>query len=266
MLKPPQPDYLTLDEAAEYMTAGTKQKWTSKQIIQTAANGEISIWFRVPVSLRLVRTEPLEGEKNEIPAPAGFISRISIAACKSLIAAEVANYDGWDNPKIIDFFGPCKTLVRDWMPAEGEIMPEIRPNDCSVSAAGIKQLLERYTEHAQVPPETAEPDPRTEVQHEGATRRGVTKREILAVDWPLHASFRQGSLENALGDVPDWLCGARMSIGGRGKGKGSNTWNPAALGAALVDRGYASKNAITRVIHQHFDDWLDDWELAERGL
>jgi hypothetical protein len=92
---------------------------------------------------------------------------------------------------------------------------------------------------------------------------GLTKAQILAVDWPLLGDFSQHSLKRALTDVPKWLESARLSKGARGKGKGSALWSPALIAEGLVDKNHANRKAMTSFIRSRFYDWFEEWERLQ---
>jgi len=93
------------------------------------------------------------------------------------------------------------------------------------------------------------------------TPAGISKREVLAVDWPLHGKFDQGSLSYALSDVPDWLKPARTERGS--PGKASSLWNPAKLADCLVSKRYANQKAIGQFLGRHFAEWLPEWDKLQ---
>lgn len=98
--------------------------------------------------------------------------------------------------------------------------------------------------------------------------QGVSKAEILAIDWPLSSRCKLGvkSLERALGDVPQWLDAAR--VGPRGAaGIDSHRWNPAMLAFCLCSHGWiANKERLQIVLENHFKEWLPKWEDLEKEL
>ncbi len=93
------------------------------------------------------------------------------------------------------------------------------------------------------------------------TPTGISKREVLAVDWPLHGLFNQESLSAALSDVREWLKPARTALGS--PGKASALWNPAKLADCLVSKRYANQKAIGLFLGRHFAEWLPEWERLQ---
>ena len=93
------------------------------------------------------------------------------------------------------------------------------------------------------------------------TPTGISRREILAVDWPLYGQFNQKSLSAALSDVPGWLKHARTARGS--PGKASSRWNPAKLSDCLVSKKYANQKAIGSFIGKYFAEWLPEWEKLQ---
>ena len=103
------------------------------------------------------------------------------------------------------------------------------------------------------------------VREREATRvSGIGKREVLAFDWPLHGTFNQKSLDNALSDVPLWFLPARVSKGAAGKR--SALWNPAMIAVCLCEQGHVRKTAMTPFLRRNFPDWLEEWEKHESML
>lgn len=90
--------------------------------------------------------------------------------------------------------------------------------------------------------------------------RGLSRREILAVGWPLLDPFSNDSLAGALSDVPQWLESARVT---RGKARQSSTWNPARLAECLVSARHGLKAPLGRFIEKHFPEFLDDWQRSQ---
>lgn len=130
--------------------------------------------------------------------------------------------------------------------------------------AASELLPDREGEQA----DSLKPDERRE-NHDSATatkepRLGITKKEILAVEWPLRGSFSQESLERALSDVPQWLIRARVSKGS--PGKASSLWNPAMVAACLVAQKHSAKKALDRFISSYFSDWLAEWDRCGEML
>ena len=93
------------------------------------------------------------------------------------------------------------------------------------------------------------------------TLTGISKREVLAVDWPLHGQFNQKSLSAVLSDVREWLKPARTALGS--PGKASALWNPAKLADCLVSKRYANQKAIGLFLGRHFAEWLPEWERLQ---
>lgn len=142
---PPLPLYLTLEEAAAAISARLGQQWTVSDILDRAANDEISIVARIPTACRLVRCEPMEGKPNEIDVPAGSLPRISAKAARTLLLAPAASFDELTYPRTIDFLGePLEVMATVWELAPGETAPEFTVTDCRVSGAAVLELEKRY--------------------------------------------------------------------------------------------------------------------------
>lgn len=99
------------------------------------------------------------------------------------------------------------------------------------------------------------------------TRRfGVTKREILSVDWPLPEAAPP--LENILDEVPIWVTPAREKFDYEAKGgRNSYLWNPAILGVCLATKTshkqwVASNGSLRSFISKYFPGYLVEWDIA----
>ncbi len=92
-----------------------------------------------------------------------------------------------------------------------------------------------------------------------APTRGLTKQQLGVEKWPV----RNFNLSAVLSDkVPNWLMSALVDGGARGKR--DRKWNPVQLGVCLVSHGNATKPAITKLMQESFNDFLDAWlEVSE---
>lgn len=99
-----------------------------------------------------------------------------------------------------------------------------------------------------------------------APRLGLSKREILAVTWPLPHGR---NLEPLLSDVPKWLVPALTNRGSQGKG--SSTWNPAAIADCLASKTHHKTwvinfGTLDFFIRKYFPAWIPEWErLSQYG-
>jgi hypothetical protein len=110
--------------------------------------------------------------------------------------------------------------------------------------------------------------------HSGTTEKaapiGVTKREILAVDWPLPPSAPR--LQNIIDSLPKWAEEACTKVGRVGKGAdGSHLWNPAVLAACLTTttaqkKWTVGKGTLTSFLRREFPDYLNQWEELAKSL
>ncbi len=143
-------NYLTLEEAAAELTERTSQTWSSRHLLTCAAKEQISIFARIPISARMVRIEPIQGEKNEIIAEAGSLPRISAKAAEALLLSDVSRFTEITYPKAAEHFGAkYRVMLPEWRLADGETAPEFRVEHCRVTAAGLEQLAANYaTNHA----------------------------------------------------------------------------------------------------------------------
>jgi hypothetical protein len=114
--------------------------------------------------------------------------------------------------------------------------------------------------------------------HSGATEHaasksapiGISKREILSVDWPLPAGAP--TLQKIIDSLPKWVDEACTKVGRVGKGvNGSHLWNPAILAFCLATKTpqkqwAVGKGALTHVLRLSFPDYLEQWEEAAKSL
>ena len=96
--------------------------------------------------------------------------------------------------------------------------------------------------------------------------RGVPKKEILDVVWPLPPGA--SPMGNILTECPAWVAFARIPTGKAGGA--SHLWNPAQLALCLqtdVKRRkwrVANVKLLTTVINHNFSDYADEWaEILE---
>lgn len=91
--------------------------------------------------------------------------------------------------------------------------------------------------------------------------RGIEKRELLTIPWPLSNGHTMQSLSRLMSDLNNssWLRDACVQKGARGK---PALWSPVLFGHALINKRYANKQAIDRHIKTAFSEWLDEWEAS----
>ncbi|EXI63725.1 MAG: hypothetical protein AW08_03912 [Candidatus Accumulibacter adjunctus] len=102
------------------------------------------------------------------------------------------------------------------------------------------------------------------------TRPGLTKQEILSVEWPLPP--RAPPLKKILDEIPKWVDGACNRVGRPGKGVGgSHLWNPALLAHCLATptphkKWVVRKPELTKFLNDYFPDFLPQWEDSAEYL
>lgn len=144
--KPPLPDTLTLPEAAQAMTERTGIEWTERHILGRAVHHEVQINARIGHAVRLIRSEPIEGEESEFKAAAGCLPPLSSKSVQALLNSGEAGFDGWEHPKTVIFFGkPMATWAMEYELAPGEIPPVVHFDNCRIIVSSLLQLAERYT-------------------------------------------------------------------------------------------------------------------------
>lgn len=96
--------------------------------------------------------------------------------------------------------------------------------------------------------------------------RGVSKNEILAVNWPLVGRFSQDSLARALANRRAWIEPARVGPPGRAGSKGGNShrWNPAILAHILIEHRWIFQSQhLDKIIADCFPEYLDKWDALK---
>ena len=100
---------------------------------------------------------------------------------------------------------------------------------------------------------------------------GVTKSEILSVDWPMPTGAPR--LADILDRIPKWVEPACQRVGRVGKGReGSHLWNPAMLCVCLATvtphkRWICVTSALTKFLGSGpFSEYLSDWEAKAEML
>lgn len=100
--------------------------------------------------------------------------------------------------------------------------------------------------------------------------RGITKAEILEVQWPMPNGAP--SLESILDKIPKYVDAACIKVGRPGKGRsGSHLWNPAMLAVCLATRTphknwTCRQKALTDLIRSEFSDYLEEWSKKQEML
>jgi hypothetical protein len=131
----------------------------------------------------------------------------------------------------------------------------------SLPSSWIRKIKLNVESASSGTPESAElPAPAAEALSEDGPR-GLTKKEMLANDWPIPVRI---NLKRLLSDVPVWLEPARLNRGA--PGKASALWNPAMLALCLATNKAISKTALTRYIDTYMSDWGDEWKRLSESL
>lgn len=140
---------MTLEEAAEAMSARSNRTWSVRDIIASAERGEISVLAPWKAAVRLRRNPPLPNEQNELTTVVDCWSPIPTASALSLLVtmkkASLGGIPGLvPNPFAAVGGQPEYVLGVEWILAEGEVAPEFAIEDCRVYNHAIDQLLEKY--------------------------------------------------------------------------------------------------------------------------
>ena len=154
----------------------------------------------------------------------------------------------------------CRIIEEGDWPALGR--DEFRVSLPAFAAWAISKKMEipaelRELAHAALGPEGTTP-PKVPVSAKPSAHKGIPKRELLSVDWPLHGAFTQASLARAMSDVPNWLLDARVCQGA--PGKASALWNPAVLADCLREKDYARRGVLCSLLEKHFHEWLPEFK------
>lgn len=101
----------------------------------------------------------------------------------------------------------------------------------------------------------------------GTESRGVTKAEILGVEWPTPNGAP--TIESILDKIPKWAEEACIKVGRAGKG--SHLWNPAMFAVCLATRTshkqwVSNQQSLTSLLRNHFSEYLDEWSSKRELL
>ncbi|MER2626402.1 MAG: hypothetical protein ABTS22_21015 [Accumulibacter sp.] len=135
-------------------------------------------------------------------------------------------------------------------------MQELKPDAAQVLSGEVSEVSEQIDIAYSGPREVAP--------------AGISKREVLSVDWPLPAGAP--TLQNIIDSLPKWVDEACTKVGRVGKGvNGSHLWNPAILAFCLATKTpqkqwAAGKGALTSCLRRSFPDYLAQWEEAAKSL
>jgi hypothetical protein len=268
MTTPELPPYLTLDEAAKTITKRLGEEWTARDLIGYAYRNEISIFARISTDAKMVRVEPIEGEKNIVIAEAGSLPRIGANACNTLLLAGEAEFTELTYPRTVNLLGqPVEAMVTVWKLAEGETAPIFRIDDCRLSSDGVLQLINKQTKTVIDLPKNQDYISPAKTELIKGEPSKIIKRTFAG----LH--FNSDQWGRNLSDPPKWLEPCRVSIGSKGK-RVSHTWNPVLIGIALIGKTLTTnqRGQITSLTQKiitieqvdlkfmQLKDWSDKWQ------
>lgn len=138
------------------------------------------------------------------------------------------------------------------------------------AAVESRALLVQKDGEQNTSPETSENNEPIADRTQSKVERGITKAEILAVEWPMPAGAP--SLASILDKIPRWVNKACIKVGRAGKGQsGSHLWNPAVLAVCLAARTphkkwVCNQLALTNFLRGGFSDYFDEWEEKREML
>lgn len=187
---PPLPDYMTLEEAAEAVSIRLGgQQWSARQLLGCADRGEVRIAIVVPTAARFVPINPQKGVYDEFTYQARWL----IFNFDDSIARQILLYG---TGYLTERPAPRKTTPfekwatdEEWVPevawkiADGETPPEIRLEDCRVTADSLEGLIARYAPHQPATDEQAPPG--------GAPVVATSKSEPRKADEPTKPAWPQ---------------------------------------------------------------------------
>jgi len=94
---------------------------------------------------------------------------------------------------------------------------------------------------------------------ENRKNKGVTKCELVYVDWPMPEGRE---LKKILDAEPDWILSALVSRGRPGGGRyGSHRWNPAQIAICLHTRWpkKSTVSRLTKVMERSYEKYFNQW-------
>ena len=135
------PSYMSLKDAAEFLTNKLNRKITIENILAYAENEKISIFARINRDAKFIRVNPIEGEPNEFHAFNGALPRLSSNAVKSLLLTGHTEYKEHTNIEEVDYFGFKEMAsVVTFRIADGQVAPETTIEYCRVSKESLEQI------------------------------------------------------------------------------------------------------------------------------
>jgi len=248
MTTPQLAPYLSLDEAASYISKELGTSWTVSDLIGYAYRNEISICARISTGTKLVRVVPIKGEENNIIAEAGSLTFISAKSCRALLLTGQAEFTEITYPSSVNLAGKLtETMVTVWKLAEGEIAPTFGIVDCKVSSDGVLQLISKQTAIKDLPFNKSNETP----------IKGMCKLDIAKAFDGIKWSYDEW--RNNLANIPKWLEPSLVSRGSK-KSHVSHSWNPVIIALSLMDPPRNISIKRLDVVFLGLKKWNEEWQ------
>lgn len=277
-------DLLALEEAAREACRHSGQGVSVNDFLRAAARGEISLRAIVHTSAKVEKFDGgifcNQGEATENTVPKNAIPTLPLVACQQLANVGSARWRTFDGFEIVGGV-MCRFTVATLADDEPDF--ETVTADCRVIGFDVFALADAFageqSDTSPNHPDSAEAEPANRLGQlpaylqsaaDKVTQqcKGVSKREILAADWPLVSPYSMEKLERNLGDVSrlQWLQVATVGQPGAA-GKESYRWNPAILASCLCNRGrIVNKPKLLQVLTTQFPEYLSQWEEISEFL
>lgn len=256
--------YLTLHEAAEYVSVETGRPITPEALLRLGVHGRLLI---CAAFASCIMYNSLKGEREEIGPSLMVLPPRHLMEIETEGSAHIQFAFGLDKTP----YRPYKTRAREQLRISlqhlddfirGLVNPVAENTNHSNSGSMDKATS---VQGGQVNENTDKATGEsTATRHSMHQRPGITKRQVLMAFGDL---VKKINFPKALAEVPKWLEDARVSKGTRG-GRHKTMWCPVLLAVALHEREYAT----TRQLNNAFCDqkflmpWLEEWRRWSEDL
>lgn len=232
-----------------------------EDILEAARESKLELMAVVPdwhsagkISWRLRDAMPIDEEKNAdantLPPGADLIDHDGLFLVSSKIAKRLLDHgecslDCVEMPLVV-CSNSAHTPPIQWLQGtdDGRL---IRMHHVRVS----RGVLQEFAQSSAYPEATL-------AQRE--QKLGVSKTAILAAPWPYLPNCDKAQLSRFLADPPKWLLDTNARVQKGAPGRDVAIWNPAKLAIALHGTKHFSQHKLTRVIKEHFFDFINEWD------
>lgn len=255
--------YLTLQEAAEYVTAKTDRPITPEALLRLGVQGRLLICAAFASCMVY---NALKGETEEIGPSLLVLPPRHLMEIETEGSAQIKVAFGLDKTYYRPYKTRTKEQLRIWWQHLDDFIGTLnnpgtenkenltnRPTDKVASSQG-DQVIENAVQST----EELTIGTRSRLQ-----RPGITKAQALTA----FGDLVKVNFTKVLTEVPRWIEDARVSKGTRG-GRHKTIWCPILLAVALHQREYATKKQLNRVFfdHEFLKLWREEWHDQSEDL